>query len=307
MSRRVAGIDCGTNSVRLLIAQVRPDGSLTELAREMRIVRLGQGVDRTGRLDPAAIDRTRVALVEYAALITSFGVEAVRLVATSATRDATNRADFTEMVVSVLGVEPDVIAGSAEAALSFAGAAGGVGDVAVPLLVADIGGGSTELVLGRPGSSELKAHSMDIGCVRLTERHFAADPPTSAQVGAARADVAAAIEQAQSIVPITEAATFVAVAGTVTTMAAIILGLDRYQPALIHGSVLSASQIHDLADRLLRMSRDERAAIAVMHPGRVDVIAAGALILSMLVRAAGIGAVIASEHDILDAVAASAG
>jgi exopolyphosphatase/guanosine-5'-triphosphate,3'-diphosphate pyrophosphatase len=303
---RVAGIDCGTNSVRLLIGVRHPDGTLIDLAREMRIVRLGAGVDRTGRLDPAAIERTRVALVEYAGLITSFSVGAVRMVATSATRDASNRGDFVEMVHSVLGVDPEVISGADEAALSFAGASKGIGPVAAPLLVADIGGGSTELVLGRAESGPSAAVSMDIGCVRMTERHLRSDPPTRSQVEAARADVRAAIDIARAQVPIESAATFVGVAGTVTTMAALVLGLAEYRRDAIHGSVMRADQVHDLALRLLTMPHDERAALPVMHPGRVDVIGAGALILSELVRASGVDAVIASEHDILDAVAASA-
>jgi exopolyphosphatase / guanosine-5'-triphosphate,3'-diphosphate pyrophosphatase len=302
---RVAGIDCGTNSVRLLIADRGPDGGLVDYVRELRIVRLGAGVDRTGRLDPAAIERTRIALVEYAGLIAAHGAPAVRMVATSATRDAANRADFVTMVHSVLGIEPEVITGAAEAALSFAGATAGVGPVTAPVLVADIGGGSTELVLGSPPASHLRSHSMDIGCVRLTERHLRDELPTPAQVAAARADIAVAIEAARVDVALTEAATVIGVAGTVTTMAAIVAGLSSYQPAAIHGSAMTAAQIHELCDRLLLMSHAQRAALAVMHPGRVDVIAAGALILSELVRATGIDQVIASEHDILDAVAAS--
>jgi exopolyphosphatase/guanosine-5'-triphosphate,3'-diphosphate pyrophosphatase len=308
MSHVVAGIDCGTNSVRLLVAEIGPDGRLADLAREMRIVRLGQGVDRTGRLAPEAIERTRLALVEYAGLISQHHAETIRMVATSATRDAENRADFTDMVVSVLGISPEVIAGSAEAELSFRGAAGGIGPVTAPLLVADVGGGSTELVLGDPSDEQVKlqARSMDIGCVRMTERHLRADPPTAAQVDAARRDIVAAIDQARADVPIELAATVVGVAGTVTTMAALLLKLDEYDAAAIHGSTMTADQIHELTDRLLAMTHDERAALPVMHPGRVDVIGGGALVVSELVRASGVDAVIASEHDILDAVAATA-
>jgi exopolyphosphatase/guanosine-5'-triphosphate,3'-diphosphate pyrophosphatase len=305
---RVAGIDCGTNSVRLLVAEVSPGGGLVELAREMRIVRLGQDVDRTGRLAPEAIERTRIALVEYAGLIAQHDVNAVRMVATSATRDADNRDDFIAMVVSVLGIKPEVIAGSEEARLSFRGAAEGVGRIAAPLLVADIGGGSTELILGDPaaGDGVLRARSMDIGCVRMTERHLRADPPTGLQVAAARQDIAAAIEAARVEVPIESAASFVGVAGTVTTMAALVLGLREYRADAIHGSIMTADQIHELTERLLTMTREQRAALPVMHPGRVDVIGGGALVLSELVRASGVGAVMASEHDILDAVAGSA-
>ncbi len=301
---RVAGIDCGTNSVRLLIAERAADESFTELTRQMRIVRLGAGVDRTGRLDPAAIERTRLALAEYAELISSFEVTAVRMVATSATRDATNRGDFVAMVVGVLGIEPEVISGTEEAALSFAGASNGAGVLPNPLLVVDIGGGSTELVLGTPGSPELDAVSLDIGCVRITERYLHNDPPTAEQVAAARAAIAAAIEGAP--VPIATAASFVGVAGTVTTMAAIIGGLSVYDPTAIHGSVLPAEAVHELTEQMLTMTHDQRAAWPVMHPGRVDVIVAGALILSELIRISGVSAVIASEHDILDAVTATA-
>jgi exopolyphosphatase/guanosine-5'-triphosphate,3'-diphosphate pyrophosphatase len=307
---RVAGIDCGTNSVRLLVAEVAPGGTLIDLAREMRIVRLGQGVDRTGRLAPEAIERTRLALVEYAGLIAHFGVTSTRMVATSATRDAENRAEFVRMVNSVLGIVPEVIAGAQEAELSFRGAVGGLEKLPAPLLVADIGGGSTELVLGDPAAPDayarLAAYSMDIGCVRMTERHLRSDPPRPAQVAAARADIAAAIAAARADVPIESAASFVGVAGTVTTMAAMNLRLSEYRPEAIHGSVLSARAVHDLTQRLLTMTRAQRAAVPVMHPGRVDVIAGGALVLSELVTASGVTSVIASEHDILDAVAASA-
>jgi exopolyphosphatase/guanosine-5'-triphosphate,3'-diphosphate pyrophosphatase len=314
-ARRVAAIDCGTNSIRLLIAEGVAGAPLTDVVREMRIVRLGQDVDRSGLLTAAAIERTRVALVDYAAMIAEHGATAVRMVATSATRDAANRADFSQMVLSVIGIEPEVVTGSAEAQLSFAGAAAGMHDAVAPLLVADIGGGSTELVLGEPRSSGgpdasadermLHAYSMEIGCVRLTERRLLSDPPTAAEIASALADIDAAIELARPRVPITDAATFVGVAGTVTTMAAIVLGLEHYSPDAIHGSVMTAEQIHELTQRLLNMTLAERAALPVMHPGRADVIGAGALILSALVCASGATAVIASEHDILDGIAAS--
>lgn len=297
---RVAAIDCGTNSIRLLIADADPDARLVDVVREMRIVRLGQGVDRTGRLAPEAIERTRVALVEYAELIDKHAVAAVRMVATSATRDAANRDEFTAMVHGVLGVEPEVITGAEEAALSFAGAVAGLPGAQPPVLVADIGGGSTELVLG---NDELRSHSMDIGCVRMTERHLRADPPTAAQVQATVADVRAAVAAAARDVPIREAVTFVGVAGTVTTLAALVHGLPAYDPAAIHGSVLTAAQVHDVTARLLAMSHEQRAALPVMHPGRVDVIGGGAIVLRELVDAAGVAAVVASEHDILDGIA----
>lgn len=297
---RVAAIDCGTNSIRLLIADSGADGRLVDIVRDMRIVRLGQGVDRTGRLAPEAIERTRTALVDYTELIDKHGAAAVRMVATSATRDAANRADFTDMVRRVLGADPEVISGAEEAQLSFAGALAGLPGAASPVLVADIGGGSTELVLG---NAELRSHSMDIGCVRMTERHLRDDPPTSAQIAATVADVRAAIEAASRDVPIAEAATFVGVAGTVTTLAAIVHGLPAYDPAAIHGSTMTADQVHDVAARLLGMSHEQRAALPVMHPGRVDVIGGGAIVLRELVDAAGVPTVVASEHDILDGLA----
>ena len=301
---RVAGIDCGTNSIRLLIADA-VDGTLTDVVREMRIVRLGQDVDRTGRLAPEALERTRLALADYAATLTDRGVARVRMVATSATRDAANRADFVAMVHGELGVEPEVISGAEEAALSFRGAVAGLPGVSGNLLVADIGGGSTELVLGGPGSDGLRSHSMDVGCVRMTERHLRDDPPTSKQIKATVADLRAAIAHAAADVPLDTTATFVGVAGTVTTLAAIALGLDRYDPAAIHGSVLTAEQVGEVTHRLLRMSHAERAALPVMHPGRVDVIGGGAIILRTLLEETGAHQVVVSEHDILDGIAHS--
>ena len=302
---RVAGIDCGTNSIRLLVADA-VDGRLVDVVREMRIVRLGEGVDRTGSLAPQALERTRLALADYAATIAAHGTERVRMVATSATRDAANRDMFLAMVRTVLGVEPDVISGAEEAALSFIGAADGLPGVTGPMLVADIGGGSIELVLGDASQPRrLRSHSMDVGCVRMTERRLGDDPPTPAQVAATVDDLRAAIALAAVDVPITDPATFVGVAGTVTTLAAIALGLPRYDAEAIHGSVLSAEQVHDVTARLLAMTHDERAALPVMHPGRVDVICGGALVLRTLVEVAGATNVIASEHDILDGIALS--
>jgi exopolyphosphatase/guanosine-5'-triphosphate,3'-diphosphate pyrophosphatase len=303
---RVAGIDCGTNSIRLLIADGVGSGRLVDVVREMRIVRLGQGVDRTGRLAPEAIERTRVALADYAAMITDHGAERVRMVATSATRDAANREDFVRMVREVIGADPEVITGDQEAALSFAGAVGSLPGLRGPVLVADIGGGSTELVMGSPdGQGDLRARSMDVGCVRMTERHLHDDPPAPAQIADAVADVRAAIESAQSDVPIREAGAFVGVAGTVTTIVAIALGFDHYDAEAIHGSVITASQVDEVTARLLAMTHDERATLPVMHPGRVDVIGGGALILRALVEATNAAEVIASEHDILDGIALS--
>jgi exopolyphosphatase / guanosine-5'-triphosphate,3'-diphosphate pyrophosphatase len=302
---RVAAIDCGTNSIRLLVADT-VDGRLVDVTREMRIVRLGEGVDRTGSLAPQALERTRAALADYAATIRANGVERVRMVATSATRDAANRDVFVSMVREVLGRDPEVISGREEAALSFAGAVASLRGLRGPVMVADIGGGSTELVVGSPdGAGGLRSRSMDVGCVRMTERHLRSDPPTPDQIEAAVADVRQAIDQVRGDVPLYDVGAFVGVAGTVTTVAAIALGLDRYDAAAIHGCVMSATEVHDVTARLLAMTHDERAALPVMHPGRVDVIGAGALILRTLVEATGVTEVIASEHDILDGIALS--
>jgi exopolyphosphatase/guanosine-5'-triphosphate,3'-diphosphate pyrophosphatase len=294
---RVAAIDCGTNSIRLLVA----DAERT-LHREMRIVRLGQDVDRTGSLAPEAIERCRAALADYAAVIGEHDVSRVRMVATSALRDAGNRADFVAMVRATLGVEPEVVSGPAEAALSYRGAVGTLPDLSGPVLLLDLGGGSTELVLG---PEPLRAHSMDVGSVRLTERHLRDDPPTPGQVEAAVADVRAALDEAARDVPLGTGAPLVGVAGTVTTVAALALGLERYDSAAIHATRLSAAQITNVTDRLLSLDHAGRAAHAVIHPGRVDVIAAGALVLRTVVEYLHASEVHVSEHDILDGIALS--
>ncbi|HEX8305020.1 MAG TPA: Ppx/GppA phosphatase family protein [Jatrophihabitans sp.] len=321
--KRVAAIDCGTNSIRLLVADGSPVG-LSDVHREMRIVRLGEGVDETGRLSPAAIERTRLALVDYAECIRSLGAAEVRMVATSASRDAANADEFRAVVQRVLGVEPEVITGLAEAELSFLGAVASLPGAADPLLVADIGGGSTELVLGSVRATSLRssivphsmltqpvaakvtaAHSMDVGCVRLTERRLRDDPPTEAQVQAALADLQAALQAAAADVPVRQAAAFVGVAGTVTTIAALALDLPAYDSDAIHGSVIDYQQVAEVTDRLLGMRRTERAALPVMHPGRVDVIGGGALVLRAVMEFVGAREVVASEHDILDGIALS--
>ncbi|MEV5575668.1 Ppx/GppA phosphatase family protein [Spirillospora sp. NPDC052269] len=300
---RVAAIDCGTNSVRLLIADVEGD-TLTDVEREMRIVRLGQGVDRTGRLAPEALDRTFTAMREYAGMIEAHGAEKVRVVATSATRDAENRADFVSGVVDIFGVVPEVITGDEEARLSFTGATRELAALrpARPYLVVDIGGGSTEFVLGASGVEA--AVSMDIGCVRLTERHLKdADPPSPEQIAATITDIDAALETVRATVPVDEARTLVGLAGSVTTVAGIALDLPEYDSSRIHLSRIMAAQVHDVTRNLLHATRAERAAIGVMHPGRVDVIGAGSLIIDRIMREYGFGAVVVSEHDILDGIA----
>jgi exopolyphosphatase / guanosine-5'-triphosphate,3'-diphosphate pyrophosphatase len=305
---RVAAIDCGTNSIRLLVADPKPDGSLTDVTRRMEIVRLGQGVDRTGRLAPAAIERTRVALADYAAQIRALGAERVRMCATSASRDASNAGDFRAMVLDTLGVEPEVVTGDEEARLSFTGAVRGLpADAEPPYLVVDIGGGSTEFVVGRRDLTVQGAISVDVGCVRMTERHLHSDPPAVDEVVAAQADIAAAVDRALAAVPGREAATLVGLAGSVTTVVAIALGLTGYDPARIHHARVSYDEVAKVTTDLLAMTREQRLAIPVMHPGRADVIGAGALILKVIMERADMPSVVASEHDILDGIAWSLG
>ncbi len=304
MNRRVAAIDCGTNSIRLLIADVDPDrATLTDVDRRMEIVRLGQGVDTTGRLAPEALDRTLKALSGYATLIRDRGAEAVRMVATSATRDAANAGEFVDRVTEVLGAGPEVLSGDEEARLSFLGATAELGpQVPSPYLVVDIGGGSTEFVLGA-GGEVTSALSVNIGCVRMTERHLRADPPSAAQIAAATGDIDAAIARAAAVVDATQARTLAGLAGSVTTVAGIALDLPGYDPERLHHTRISAAQVHDVTTRLLAQTRAERARIPVMHPGRIDVIGAGALILDRLMIQLGFAEVLVSEHDILDGIA----
>jgi exopolyphosphatase / guanosine-5'-triphosphate,3'-diphosphate pyrophosphatase len=298
----VAAIDCGTNAVRLLVADVDADGVLNEHTRLMRIVRLGEGIDRTGEFAPAALERTFAALDEYAAVIRDLGATRTRFVATSASRDARNRDAFIDGVRARLGVEPEVVSGDEEAALSFVGAVRGLpaGLVTPPPLVVDIGGGSTEFVLG----AEVPAHAMsvDVGCVRMTERHLVGDPPTVEQITATRADVEAAVAKAAGAVPFGDAGCFIGLAGTVTTVAAMALDLPEYDAEVLHGSIIGRAQVDDVTARLLAMTRAERAALPFMHPGRVDVIAGGAMVLQEAMRAAGADRVIVSETDILDGI-----
>src|SRR5262245_9635956 len=300
---RVAAIDCGTNSVRLLVADVDTPVP-TDVVRRMEIVRLGRGVDKTGRLAPEAIEATRVALADYAAQIRDLGVSRTRMVATSATRDAANADEFRSMVQRTVGVTPEVVSGEEEAHLSFAGAVQGLpADLAAPYLVVDIGGGSTEFVLGTAEPDA--AISVDIGCVRMTERHLVDDPPTSEEVAAAERDIEHAVDRALTAVPGRDARTLVGLAGSVTTVTGLALGLDRYRPEVIHHARISYQQVSKVTADLLAMTRAQRLALPVMHPGRADVICAGALILKVVMREAGLDAVVASEHDILDGICLS--
>ena len=308
MADPVAAIDCGTNSVRLLVVEVdEGSGLLVDVVREMRIVRLGEGVDATGHLSEAALERTFVAVEEYARTIESTGANALRFVATSATRDADNRDVFVSGIRGRLGVEPEVISGAEEAALSFAGATRDLDIVtaAPPCLVVDIGGGSTEFVMGEPGREPTASASVDVGCVRMTERHFVTDPPWPAEVAAARDDIDAAIREVATTVPLRQAATLVGLAGSVTTVAALAMGMWEYDAARIHGAVITAADVHRVCEELLYATREKRAANPVIHPGRVDVIAAGSLVLSAVVAYCGVPEILVSERDILDGIAAS--
>ncbi|MFE3292553.1 exopolyphosphatase [Rhodococcus sp. NPDC059234] len=310
---RVAAVDCGTNSIRLLIADSDESGRLHDVRREMRVVRLGQGVDATGEFAPEAIERTRVALEEYAGMIRETGATAVRMVATSATRDAANREDFFAMTREVLGAviagaQAEVITGDEEARLSFSGAVGELDPAAGPFVVVDLGGGSTEVVLG-DGDGVRAAYSTDIGCVRITERCLHDDPPTAEQVAQAREFASAKLAEAFERVPVEQAHTWVGVAGTMTTLAAVSLDLPHYDAERVHLSRMSLPRLHEVNARLLHMSHDQRAAIATIHPGRVDVIGGGAIVADTLAeelaRRAGIDELVVSEHDILDGIALS--
>ena len=314
---RVAGIDCGTNTIRLLIADVSDGGGLRDLVRTMSVVRLGQGVDRTGQFAPEALQRTLAKVKEYGELCRKYGVESIRFAATSATRDAANRAVFIDAVIKELGVEPQVLSGEQEAATSFAGAisalnAGALRQVREPLLAVDLGGGSTELVLGTAAGEVLASYSMNVGSVRMRERHLHTDPPTLAEQAAARAEVNEYLDFAEEKVPLGQTRTVVGLAGTVTTLTAKALALSSYDPARIHGTALSIAQTDAVCDWFIGTSAAEHAKLGFMAPGRADVIGAGALIWQEVVRrivartrAAGheLREVVTSEHDILDGLA----
>ena len=297
---RVAAIDCGTNSLRLLIADIDGD-KLREVHRDMRIVRLGQGVDQNKAFAPEAIERTLVATSEFANLIRATGATHVRFCATSATRDATNRDQFIDGVQNILGISPEVIAGSEEAALSFLGATKELGQELAPFLVVDIGGGSTEFVLG--SRSVDSAHSVNIGCVRMSERHLSAQPPSTAQIANATIDIDAAILDAATWVDFKAAQTLIAVAGTATTVAAAALGLPTYDRYKIHLARISAQKVQEVAAMFAGMTREDISELGYMHPGRVDVITSGALVLSRVMALTGASEFLASESDILDGIA----
>ncbi|MCU1535861.1 MAG: Ppx/GppA phosphatase [Humibacillus sp.] len=313
---RVGAIDCGTNSIRLLVADVDPaTRALADVQRRMEIVRLGHGVDRTGSIAPESMERTLAMTREYAATCRQLGAETVRFVATSASRDASNAAEFIDGVRAAFtahfgaDVAPEVVSGDEEASLSFTGATGGLAAAGVvgPYLVVDLGGGSTEFVRGT-GTVEA-ARSVDTGCVRLTERHLADDPPTHEQVAAAEADVDAALDAAEDAVSFAGITTLVGLAGSVTTITAHLLRLPAYSAERIHLNRSTPDEMVTASTELLELSRAERAALPYLHPGRVDVIGAGALvwrrIIGRVTERSGDVAIVTSEHDILDGIALS--
>jgi exopolyphosphatase/guanosine-5'-triphosphate,3'-diphosphate pyrophosphatase len=303
----VAAIDCGTNSIRLLVAEVQPDGSLKELHRQIEIVRLGEGVDKTGEFSIDAIERTVRVAAQYSDILGKLGATKVRFGATSATRDAANRHLFIIPIEEMFGITPEVIPGTEEAALSFIGATKSLiqrGKLnQPPYLVIDIGGGSTEFVLGE--STPIQSISVDIGCVRMAERHSLQESVSDQQLVAATSDIKAAIAKAAAAVDLAAAKSIIGVAGTVTTVAAIALGHTSYDSEKLHGAEITAAHIHQVAEQLMQMSRAEKAALPVMHPGRVDVIAAGALVLDLIMAEVGLPKLVVSEHDILDGLALS--
>lgn len=295
----IAAVDCGTNTIKLLIGRLA-GGDLEVLVRESRMVRLGQDVDRTGRLADEALARAFAALDEYAAMLAEHGVERIRFCATSATRDAENAQDFSDGVFARLGVRPEVVSGEQEAALAFDGAVRHLHRTpATPVLVVDIGGGSTELVLG--DDAPRSAHSMDIGSVRLHERHVRHDPPTPAEVAAIRADIDDALDACP--VDPAGAATVIGVAGTVTTIAAAVLDLACYDREALDQQVLATTDVLAAVERLVAMPVADRRALPYMHPGRADVIDAGALVFGRVLERAGAPAVLVSCSDILHGIA----
>ena len=300
--KRVAAIDCGTNSIRLLISDIDTStNTATDVVREMRIVRLGEGVDKTNAFSPRALERTFKAVEEYDKLLLKHNVEHVRFVATSATRDAQNKAMFIKGVIDRLRIVPEVIAGVEEAALSFDGATRSLRQKhSAPFLVIDLGGGSTELVIG--DKEPTGAYSMDVGCVRMTERHTPGGNPTKAQEEAIRTDVRNALKVAGTKVNWKTAKTVVGVAGTITTVAAHVLNLKTYDPDVLHGASITAEQVSQTAQDFITLTPAQRGALPYMHEGRIEVITAGSIVLDEVMKGIGAKTLIASERDILDGV-----
>ncbi|MFP7706611.1 exopolyphosphatase [Trueperella sp. LYQ141] len=308
---RVAGIDCGTNSIRLLIADVPGESGapLRDIVRQMEVARLGQGVDRTGIFDPSALERALAFVEDYAAQCREHAVESIRFAATSATRDAANRDIFLVGVRERLGVAAQVLSGEQEARASFTGAVSSLPEGADdPILTVDLGGGSTELVCGSRNGDIYAAVSMDVGCVRMRERHLTSDPASEQQIAAARRDVQAALDAAD--IDLSVPRTVIGLAGSITTITAKVLGLAAYDPARIHGARLSVSDMDAVCEWFITSTAEQRAKLGFMHPGRVDVIQAGALVwqevLRRICRDAGADVIthtVTSEHDILDGLA----
>ena len=299
---QVAVIDCGTNSIRLLIAETS-GSTIKEVIRTMEIVRLGQGVDENKAFHPDAINRTLLAVKSFKEIIDRNNVDKIRFCATSATRDASNRNIFIDGVRDILNIQVEVIPGEEEAALSFTGATYQLDQGSGPFLVVDIGGGSTEFVYG--DKKVISAKSVNIGCVRMSERHLTSQPPTMDQIASAIVDIDIAITQAAVSVPINSAKSLIAVAGTATTVAAAALDLSKYDRDLIHLSKISADKVHKVAQMFQSMNKSEISALPYMHEGRVDVITAGSLVLSRVMAATGAVEFVASESDILDGMAFS--
>lgn len=314
---RVGAVDCGTNSLRLLVAEGIPgEAGLTDVTREMRIIRLGEGVDATGRISEGAISRARTALTDYVATMAEHGVQAVRMVATSATRDAANKSEFFDMTAEVLGKHfpgavAEVISGQTEAELTFAGGVVDLDPTQGPYVVTDLGGGSTEIVVGELDDGEVKllgARSTNVGCVRVTERTLPSDPPTDSELADARAAIAEEFSGVSDL-PLGLASRWVGVAGTFTTLSAVAQELETYDPDRLHNSVINLDQLRDVCSRLVATTVSERRGLGPMHPGRADVIGGGALVASalcdLMAERAGLAEITVSEKDILDGIAMS--
>lgn len=296
---RVAGIDCGTNSLRLLVVD-DSSGAPVEVCRELRMVRLGQGVDATGEFHPDALARVFAATDEYAAIIAQLDVERVRFAATSAARDVSNRELFFAGIRERLGVQPEVLSGHEEAELSFRAAVAAVGAAAEPVLVTDVGGGSSELVIGA-GDQVGTAVSLDVGAVRLRERYLHDDPPTAAQLAAATA----AVDKLLDAVDLTTVRSWVGVAGTVTSLAAVQLGLDEYDRSLVHGARVPLPDVRTLAQRTAQARVADLIALGPINPKRCEVIGGGALIIDRIAARLAVDELVVSEADILDGLATS--
>ncbi|MFU0540101.1 DUF501 domain-containing protein [Gardnerella vaginalis] len=315
----VAAIDCGTNSIRLKIAKVNANGMRDVVPRMLRVVRLGQGIDETHMFAEDALQRVKSAAKEFAKVLSEHKIDAIRFVATSATRDALNRDIFEQMMFDELGVRPEVISGTEEAALSFLGATSVVSrkDLQAPYVVVDLGGGSTEIVLGGDGVNIAEdkvdsAYSMNIGSVRMTERHLHTDPPTEEEISCAIKDIDKNIDEAFKHVNAGKARTIIGVSGTVTTMAALAIGLKHYDHKAVDGVKIALDQAYTVNDRFLHMTRERRRTYATIHPGRIDVVGGGAVVLSRVLERLAKAAYedhggvldtfVASEHGLLDGI-----